>query len=669
MEATADATTKVDFHVIWLNKNIDKLKQDYNQQFTHLEALVASTRIYEDHRSFVNQFFEISDEKIVLIANGALAEKVVPVLHDALVLNAIFIFCLDTVKHEQWAKNYAKVKGVFNNIDAMFKVVVQHVQRPELLLSKPELFLTIPHPMPDRSRTPSPSSSVPRHLAKTPVERKAKKPQSEEVHPKVSVDPVDSSASKAKPEALPVGRKPLGSGAVIEADEIKDESSPAHSKGARVQPPVSPTIPKKHDASAKVTSLGDSSFYTVKLHVDPQLTLSDNAFRRKRLDVVTNKRLRDAVQKWSEADSIHDLVNKIQEASSQSIQRAWLLFCWIAENIEYELNCKSNAAETVFRSRKGVCRGFASLYHECCTLLGIECNEISGYVRQSYLKSVEELKRWPHAWNSIVLDGSSYLVDPTWGASNKSKDNKVEDYYFLTAPDEFIYTHYCNGYQLLDPEISKAEFLSLPIMKTTYYRLGLTLVSPKRGVNETGENLFKIVIRKPDHVDLFIQLKVGEFEYPRALHTLCQPDPMQPDLYNCFVAPPLDGLYEICLYGKTSKEKSYYDAIYMRLRVRNISGAFVFPTIYSAFTEHQCILIEPLRRFVHENETVLIHVIVPKANVLKIQNGDDLMVPSKGEYTGGVLRKQIRVQGNLQICARWDDNADSISVLCVFYMI
>jgi len=62
-------------------------------------------------------------------------------------------------------------------------------------------------------------------------------------------------------------------------------------------------------------------------------------------------------------------------------------------------------------------------------------------------------------------------------------------------------------------------------------------------------------------------------------------------------------------------------------------------------------------------------MIIPNANVIKIRNGDDNMVPSKDEYRQGVLKKKVRVQGDLQVCGRWDANADTISVICIFNMI
>ena len=110
-----------------------------------------------------------------------------------------------------------------------------------------------------------------------------------------------------------------------------------------------------------------------------------------------------------------DLVVMIKKYGTNDLECAWLLFCWIGQNVKYAPYCNSNAAETVFRTKQGVCRGFVSLYHACCSLLDIECFEISGFAKQALVQSNEELKKSPHAWNTIVLDQYSYLIDPTMG--------------------------------------------------------------------------------------------------------------------------------------------------------------------------------------------------------------------------------------------------------------
>ena len=124
--------------------------------------------------------------------------------------------------------------------------------------------------------------------------------------------------------------------------------------------------------------------------------------------------------------SIADLVFAIRKHGINNLECAWLLFCWIGQNIQCNPYCNNNAAETVFRTRQGVCRGFVSLYHEYCSLLDIECTEISGYAKQAFLNLSEDLKRSPHAWNSIILDKYTCLIDLTWGANSGSSSKNLK---------------------------------------------------------------------------------------------------------------------------------------------------------------------------------------------------------------------------------------------------
>ncbi|CAF4642984.1 unnamed protein product, partial [Rotaria sp. Silwood2] len=198
----------------------------------------------------------------------------------------------------------------------------------------------------------------------------------------------------------------------------------------------------------------------VKITANLKQTRVDAAFRQQRDTIVANRYLRDTVRKWSNVHSISSLVKKIQACGTNDFENVWLLFCWIAQNISYDSYCENYSAESVFQNRIGSCQSFVNLYYECCSLLNIQCLKITGYIRENFLKNNEDLKNFSHSWNAIVLDQYTYLVDPTWGANtNYHNRNQIQDYYFLTSSEEFIYTHYSTDYQFLQPEITKEEFL------------------------------------------------------------------------------------------------------------------------------------------------------------------------------------------------------------------
>ena len=202
--------------------------------------------------------------------------------------------------------------------------------------------------------------------------------------------------------------------------------------------------------------------------------------------------------------------------------------------------------------------------------------------------------------------------------------------------------------------------------KKSSERLGIHNQSSAKETSP-DQNLFKISIRSPETVYLFAKLVIDGTEYSRRLHTLCQRDAIESDLFNCYIAPPIkNGPYEVTIYAKTKKETNYRAAICIRLPRSDISQSMTFPLVHQSFIEHQCILIEPLQRLVQQNEQLLIHMIIPRAHVVKIRNGDENIELNVNEYKRGVVKKKIRIRGDVYIIGCWDKKTDSI--ICVFNM-
>jgi hypothetical protein len=209
----------------------------------------------------------------------------------------------------------------------------------------------------------------------------------------------------------------------------------------------------------------------------------------------------------------------------------------------------------------------------------------------------------------------------------------------------------------------------LPKMKSSQYLRTTNKSSSKMTFKSPADHhLFKVSIRSPEPARLFAKLVIDGMECSRRLHTLCQRDIIQNDVFNCYVAPPTtDGPYEVTIYAKTNKETAYRAAICIRLPGSNISQSITFPMVHQSFEQHQCILIEPLQRLLRQNEQVLIHMIVPGAHIVKIRNGDDNMELDVNEYKKEVVKKKIRVRGDVYVTGCWDKKTDS--TICVFNMI
>lgn len=146
------------------------------------------------------------------------------------------------------------------------------------------------------------------------------------------------------------------------------------------------------------------------------------------------------------------------------------IFIWITDNIKYDIKTiETDAGDRdpndqkpamVIKRGKAVCEGYANLFQELCTNVGIKSLLATGNT-----KRLNGSIPWTgHAWNLVRADGKWHLVDATWGAGYiNEKEKYVEEFdenYFFTPSNVFIRDHLPDdpAFQMLGVPITDKEF-------------------------------------------------------------------------------------------------------------------------------------------------------------------------------------------------------------------
>jgi len=146
------------------------------------------------------------------------------------------------------------------------------------------------------------------------------------------------------------------------------------------------------------------------------------------------------------------------------------LYQWLTQNIRYDLkaykdgNKRINRSNTdILKRKKAICWGYSTLFKAMCNASNLTCEVISGYGRTK-LAEKPNLNSPNHAWNSVKIDSSWYLLDATWDSGLIGSvglfEQKFGHDYFLTPPNYFIVNHLPADpdWQLLDCPISIEEY-------------------------------------------------------------------------------------------------------------------------------------------------------------------------------------------------------------------
>jgi hypothetical protein len=203
--------------------------------------------------------------------------------------------------------------------------------------------------------------------------------------------------------------------------------------------------------------------------------------------------------------SIEGLALYLSGAGEGDEERARAIYRWITANIDYDVEGFTNGLiaaggrgrtpEEVLAGRRGVCSEYSALFDRLCQLSGLEAVVISGFGKGSgYSVGSDIPESINHAWNAVKIDGHWKLVDSTWGAGYLDPSGgfikKFEEFYFLAPPEDLIWTHLPEdpAWQLLDPTVSREEFVALPYPKPALFNNDIEILDPLEGtIDSDGE--------------------------------------------------------------------------------------------------------------------------------------------------------------------------------------
>ncbi|CAF1275514.1 unnamed protein product [Adineta steineri] len=117
--------------LIWLDNNIDENNDDCQNTITQLRQVVNDINTFSD----VDQCFEfietIVDKKACIIISGSLGQHFVRFVHNMSQVDSIFVLCENQKHHEQWAKKWSKIKGIFVDITSICEAIKETAHQCE----------------------------------------------------------------------------------------------------------------------------------------------------------------------------------------------------------------------------------------------------------------------------------------------------------------------------------------------------------------------------------------------------------------------------------------------------------------------------------------------------------------------------------------------------------
>jgi tetratricopeptide (TPR) repeat protein len=114
--------------VVWVDQNMDENNNQYKESIKLLRNVVNTIKTFANADECIDFISRNRTEKIFLIASGTLGQKTVPIVHDMIQVNTIYIFCGNKARHEEWVQKYPKIKDISTGIQHVYKALEKAVR-------------------------------------------------------------------------------------------------------------------------------------------------------------------------------------------------------------------------------------------------------------------------------------------------------------------------------------------------------------------------------------------------------------------------------------------------------------------------------------------------------------------------------------------------------------
>jgi hypothetical protein len=117
--------------LVWLDNNIDEKNSDCQNTLTQLRRVINTVDTFTDRDQCIDFLTDIDTVKVFMIISAEISQNILPLIHNITQLDSVFIFCDNRKRHEKWAKEWPKIKGVFTNISPICEALKEVAQQCE----------------------------------------------------------------------------------------------------------------------------------------------------------------------------------------------------------------------------------------------------------------------------------------------------------------------------------------------------------------------------------------------------------------------------------------------------------------------------------------------------------------------------------------------------------
>lgn len=105
--------------LIWVDGSVKDDDADTEKTLKNFHSITTNVIVVKRKNQCIHLLKDFETTRCFVVSSGALGQTLVPEIHGISNLESIYIFCGSEKFHQEWTKEWSKVKGVYSKIEAL----------------------------------------------------------------------------------------------------------------------------------------------------------------------------------------------------------------------------------------------------------------------------------------------------------------------------------------------------------------------------------------------------------------------------------------------------------------------------------------------------------------------------------------------------------------------
>ncbi|CAF1034910.1 unnamed protein product [Adineta steineri] len=116
--------------LLWVDTSIDQTNEEYENILKQIQAITGDVNVFTQHDACIDFLTDAQEDiKSFLIVKDTMSQQIMPLINDIPQLHGVYIFIDTEILHEDWIKNWRKIKSVHTNVSDLCQALQINIRR------------------------------------------------------------------------------------------------------------------------------------------------------------------------------------------------------------------------------------------------------------------------------------------------------------------------------------------------------------------------------------------------------------------------------------------------------------------------------------------------------------------------------------------------------------